>query len=50
MVDKKRKYNIECLQNESIKFLDLQRLNKKLNRNEFTDRKEMYNYFKKLYP
>ena len=36
-VDKKMKYNIESLQNESTKFLYQQRLNSKLNRNEFTD-------------
>jgi hypothetical protein len=46
MVDKKRKYNIDSLQNESTKFLYQQRLNNKLNRNEFTDREEMYNYLK----
>ena len=34
---KKRKYNIEILQNENTKFLHQQRLNNKLNRNEFTD-------------
>ena len=31
VVDKKRKYNIESLQNESTKFLYQQRLNNKLN-------------------
>jgi len=31
MVDKKRKYNTESLQNESTKFLYQQRLNNKLN-------------------
>jgi len=36
MADKKRKYNIESLQNESTKFLYQQRLNNKLNRKEFT--------------
>jgi hypothetical protein len=41
MVDRKRKYNIESLQNESTKFLCQQRLNNKLNRNEFTDTIEM---------
>jgi hypothetical protein len=46
MVDKKRKYNTESLQNESTKFLYQQRLNNKLNRNEFTDTEEMYNYLK----
>jgi len=46
MVDKKRKYNIESLQNESAKFLYQQRLNNKLNRNEFTDTEQMYNYLK----
>jgi len=46
MVDKKRKYNIEILQNESTKFLYQQRLNNKLNRNKFTDTEEMYNYLK----
>ena len=46
MVDKKMKYNIGSLQNESIKFLYQQRLNSKLNRNEFTDTEEMYNYLK----
>ena len=49
MVDKKRKYNIESLKNESVNFLYEQRLNNKLNRNEFTDTEEMYNYLKKLY-
>ena len=49
MVDKKMKYNIGSLQNESIKFLYQQRLNSKLNRNEFTDTEEMYNNLKKLY-
>ena len=39
-------YNIESLQNESTKFLYQQRLNNKLNRNEFTDTEEMYNYLK----
>ena len=48
MVDKKRKYNIESLQNESTKFLYQQRLNNKLNRSEFTDTEEMYNYFKNV--
>jgi len=47
MVDKGRKYNIESLQNESTKFLYQQRLNGKLNQNEFTDTEEMYNYLKK---
>jgi hypothetical protein len=42
VVDKKMKYNIESLQNESTKFLYQQRLNK-LNQNEFTDTEEMYN-------
>jgi len=46
MVDKKRKYNIESLQNESTKFLYKPRLNIKLNRNEFTDTEEMHNYLK----
>ena len=41
VVDKKRKYNIESLQNESTKFLYQQRLNNKLDRNEFTDTEEM---------
>jgi hypothetical protein len=50
MVDKKKKYNIESLQNESTKFLYQQRLNKKLNRNEFTDTEEMYNYLKNCIP
>jgi len=49
MVDKKRKYNIESLQNESIKFLYQQRLYNKLNQNEFTGREEMHNFLK-LYP
>jgi len=31
VVDKKRKYNVESLQNESTKFLYQQRLNNKLN-------------------
>jgi hypothetical protein len=44
MVDKKRKYNIESLENESTKFLYQHRLNNKLNWNEFTDTEEMYNY------
>jgi len=43
---KKRKYNTESLQNESTKFLYQQRLNNKLNQNEFTDTEEMYNYLK----
>ena len=46
MVDKKRKYNIGSLRSESTKFLYQQRLNNKLNRNEFTDTEEMYNYLK----
>jgi len=46
MVDKKMKYNIESLQNESTKLLYQQRLNNKLNRNEITDTEEMYNYLK----
>jgi hypothetical protein len=46
MVDKKRKYNMESLQNESTKFFYQHRLNSKLNRNEFTDTEEMYNYLK----
>ena len=46
MVYKKVQYNIESLQNESTKFLYQQRLNNKLNRNEFTDTEEMYNYLK----
>jgi hypothetical protein len=46
MVEKKRKYNIESLQNESTKCLYQQRLNNKLNRNEFTDTEEMYKYLK----
>ena len=49
MVDKKRKYNIESLQNESTKFLYQQRLYNKLNQNEFTGREEMHNFLK-LYP
>ena len=44
VVDKGRKYNIGSLQNESTKFLYQQRLNGKLNQNEFTDTEEMYNY------
>jgi hypothetical protein len=44
MVDKKMKHIIESLQNESTNFLYQQRLNNKLNRNEFTDTGEMYNY------
>jgi hypothetical protein len=43
MVDKKREYNIEILQNESTKFLYKQKLNNKLNRNGFTDTEEIYN-------
>jgi hypothetical protein len=46
MVDKKRKYNIESLQNESAKYLYQQRIHNKLNRNEFTDTEEMCNYLK----
>ena len=46
MLDKKKKYNIESLQNESTKFLYQQRLKNKLNLNEFTDTEEMYNYLK----
>ena len=46
VVDKEKKYNTECLQNESTKFLYQQRLNSKLNRNEFTDTEEMYKYLK----
>ena len=46
MVYKKAQYNIESLKNESTKFLYQQRLNNKLNRNEFTDTEEMYNYLK----
>ena len=46
MVYKKVQYNIETLQNESTEFLYQQRLNNKLNRNEFTDTEEMYNYLK----
>ena len=42
MVEKKRKYNIESLQNESTKFLHQQRLNNKLNQNEFTDTEKIY--------
>ena len=49
VVDKKMKYNIESLQNESTKFLYQQRLNSKLNRNEFTDTGEMYNYLKAVF-
>ena len=40
-MDKEKKYNIE-----STKFLYQQRLNSKLNRNEFTDTEEMYKYLK----
>ena len=43
MVDKKRKYNIEISQNENRKFLYQQRINNKLNRNEFTDTEQIYN-------
>jgi len=46
MVDKKRNYNIESLQNKSTKFLYQQTLNNKLNQNEFTDTEERYNYLK----
>jgi len=46
MVDKKRKYNIESLQNESRTFLYQQIPNNRLNQNEFTNREEMYNYLK----
>ena len=41
MVDKEREYNIESLQNECSKSLYQQRLNNKLNRNEFTDTEVM---------
>ena len=43
------KYNIESLQNESTKFLYQQRLNNKLNRNEFRATEEMYNYLKLVF-
>ena len=46
VVYKKVQYNIESLQNESTKFLYQQRLNNKLNQNEFTDTEEKYNYLK----
>jgi hypothetical protein len=46
VVDKNKKHNIESLQNESPTFLYQQRLNNKLNRSEFTDTEEMYNYLK----
>jgi len=46
VVDKKRKYNIESLQNESTKSLYQQLLNNKLNWNELTGTEEMYNYLK----
>ena len=46
IVDKENKYNIESLQNESTNLLYQQRLNNKLNRNEFTDTEEMYKYLK----
>ena len=36
MVNKKRKYNIESLQNENTKLLCQQRLNNKLNQSELT--------------
>jgi hypothetical protein len=37
---------MESILNESTKFLYQQRLNNKLNRNEFTDTETMYNYLK----
>jgi hypothetical protein len=46
MVDNNRKYNIESVQNENTRFLYQQRLNNKLNQNEFADTEEMYNYLK----
>jgi hypothetical protein len=46
VVYKKRQCNIDSLQNESIKLLYQQRLNSKLNRNEFEDTEEMYKYLK----
>jgi len=46
MVDKKSPYNIESLQNEITKLSYQQRLNNKLNRNEFTDTEEIYNKLK----
>jgi hypothetical protein len=46
VVDKKRQYNIDSLQNESTKTLYQQRLNNKLNRNEFAGTEEIYNYLK----
>ena len=49
MVEKKMKYNTESLKNESTKFLYQHRLNSKLNRNEFTDPEEMYNYLKTVF-
>jgi hypothetical protein len=46
MVDKKRKYNIASLHNESTKLLYQQRLNDKLTQNEFADTEEMSKYLK----
>jgi hypothetical protein len=46
VVDKNKKYNIESLKNEITTFLYQQRLNNKLNRSEFIDTEEMYNYLK----
>jgi hypothetical protein len=44
MVDKKKKYSIESLYNESTKLLYQQRLNDKLTQNEFADTEETYQY------
>jgi hypothetical protein len=49
IVDKYRKYDIESFQYESTKFLYQQRLNNNLNRSEFTDTEEMYNYLKNVF-
>jgi len=46
VVDKKRNYNVQSLQIENTKYLYQQRLKNKLNRNEFTNTEEMYNYLK----
>jgi hypothetical protein len=44
MADKKGKYNIESLHNESTKLLYQQILNDKLTQNEFSDKEETYKY------
>jgi hypothetical protein len=44
-----RKYFIESLQNKRTKFLYQQRLTNKLNKNEFADTEDMYNYLKSVF-